>query len=143
MQRLRKIIKHNPIVWAAALIPALVFVLTMQLHLHVHTDHQHDHDEQQHSHQSDQHTAHLGNIHNADDNQGHQHTDGETAVIDITPDGLSKYFSKVLLTLALFALLIIVLSRQSQTQWLKRLNNENPLIRWHTALPPQLRAPPR
>ena len=142
MQRLRKIIKHNPFVWATALIPALVFVLTMQLHMHVHTDHQHDHDEQQHSHKSDHHTAHLGSVHDVDDNQGHQHSDGETAVIDLTPDGLSKYFSKVLFTLALFALLIIVLSRQNQTQRLKRLNSENPLIRWHIALPPQLRAPP-
>jgi len=142
MQQLRKIIKRNPLIWASVLIPALLFVLTTQLHLHLHTDHQHGHDQQQHSHQSDQHQAHLGNFHDIEADQGHHHNSGETAVIDITPDGLNKYFSKVLLAIALFAVLTIILSRSTLAQRLPRLNNEVAFIRWHIAPSPQLRAPP-
>ena len=142
MQQLRKIIKRNPLIWASVLIPALLFVLTTQLHIHLHTDHQHDHGQQQHSHQSDQHQAHLGNFHDIKADQGHHHNSAETAVIDITPDGLNKYFSKMLLAITLFAVLVIILSRSGLAQRLPRLNSEVPFIRWHIALPPQLRAPP-
>ncbi len=142
MRRLHKIIKSSPLVWVITLILALLYALTMQHHLHVNADHQHAHDQQQHSHQNDHHQTHFGNLHDIEVNSDHQHNNAETAAIDITPDGLSKYFSKILLTIALLAMLTIILSRSTLSQHLKRLSSEVLFIRWHIAPPPQLRAPP-
>ncbi|VAW88101.1 hypothetical protein MNBD_GAMMA17-245 [hydrothermal vent metagenome] len=142
MQQLHKTIKSNSLLWAITLILALLYALTMQHHLHVNGDHQHDHDQQQHSDQNIHHQTHFANIHDIEADSGHQHNNVEATAIDITPDGLSKYFSKILLAIALLTMLTIILSRSPLSQYLKRLNSEVLFIRWHIAPPPQLRAPP-
>ena len=143
MQHLRDYIKSFPYLWVACLLPALLFMLSMQLHVHVHTDHQHDIEVQQHSHEVDLHNAHLGNAHDADHGSEQHHPETGTFSVDISPEGLNKFFTLMLLACALISVIILLLSPHNQGLVLKRHNENLPYTRWPVALPPQLRAPPQ
>lgn len=142
MQKLRDHIKSNPYLWVACLLPALLFMLSMQLHVHVHADHQHDIEVQQHSHEAELHKAHLGNTHDAEHSSDLQHLETGTIAVDISPEGLNKSFTLMLLACAMISTLILLLSPLTQGLVLKRHNEHSPYTRRHAALPPQLRAPP-
>ena len=143
MQNLRDYIKSSPFLWVACLLPALFFMLSMQLHIHVHADHQHDTEIQQHSHETNLHKAHLGNTHDADHGADQHHPETGTFAVDISPEGLNKSFTLILLACALISIIILLLSPRTQGLILKRPNETPPYVRWPVALPPQLRAPPQ
>ena len=142
MQNLRDYIKSSPSLWVACLLPVLFFMLSMQLHIHVHADHQHDTEVQQHSHEVDLHKAHLGNSHDADHGSDLHHSETGTIAVEISPEGLNKSFTLMLLACALISAIILFLSPLTQALVLKRNKERSPYIRWRAALPPQLRAPP-
>lgn len=143
MQKLRKYIKNTPFLWVACVLPALLFMLSMQLHLHVHADHQHGSDVQQHSHETNLHTTHLGNTHDAQHGFDQHHAEVNTFAVDISPEGLNKSFTLMLLVCALISAIVLLLSPQAQRVVLQHRDKKLPHIRRHgAALPPQLRAPP-
>jgi len=142
MQNLRDYIKSTPLLWVACLLPALLLMLSMQLHIHVQADHQHDAEVQQHNHDLNLHKAHLGNSHDTAHGSNLHHPDSNIIAIDISPEGLNKTFTLMLLACALISTVILLLSPHTQGFVLKRNNEKSPHIRWRTALPPQLRAPP-
>lgn len=143
MQKLRESIKSSPLLWATCLLPALLFMLSMQLHIHVHTDHQHNNETEQHNHQISLNQAHLGNTHHAEHGTEQHHHETGSFAIDISPEWLNKSFSSTLLACILIGIPILLVPRQTQGLVLKRYNERAPYIRWRIALPPQLRAPPR
>jgi len=142
MQKLRETIKSHPYLWLACLLPALLYVLSMQLHIHVHADHQHEAGFQQHSHETNMHNAHLGNTHDAEHSSNLHHAEAEIYSIDVSPDGLSKLFSSGLFAVALFSVLVLFVAIQSQCLVLKRFTERTPYICKRAEQPPQLRAPP-
>lgn len=143
MQTLRTSIQRTPLGWMACLLPALLLMLSMQLHMHVHTDHVHDAEIAQHVHDADLHTAHLGNSHDAEHGTLAQHSSSGTFAVDIAPEGLSKNLTLTLLACALISVFIWLVPPLSRGLPLKRLRETTPCVRWRTALPPPLRAPPR
>jgi len=142
MQNLRDYIKSSASLWVACLLPALLFMLSMQLHIHVHADHQHDSEVQQHSHKTDLHNAHLGNTHDAAHGSDIHHPETGIITVDISPEGLSKSLSLMLLACALISTIILLLSPPTKNLVLKRRNEYSPYLSRLAALPPQLRAPP-
>ncbi len=143
MQKLRNFLKCTRAWWIAMLVPALVFVLCNQLHIHLHDGHSHsDKGYQQHSHKNELHNAHYGNIHEDGNGFNQHHIGMETTVVDISPDGLIKYLSSVLLDFALVSTFILFFSPLTKTRRLRRIDSSTPLIPWRRGLSPLLRAPP-
>jgi len=142
MQKLRELLRLNPAIWVSCLVTALLITLSTQLHLHVHAEHLHDSNASHHIHQGWMHKAHFGSAHDAAHGSNVHHTDIETTAVDISPEGLGKYFSSVLPAIALTTGIILFYSPPLQPQRLKHRNDDAPLSHWGKGLPPQLRAPP-
>ncbi len=143
MQTLRTSIKRTPLVWLACLLPALLLMLSMQLHMHVHADPVHDADIAQHVHDANLHTAHLGNSHDAEHGTLAHHSSSGTFAVDISPEGAGKNLTLTLLACALIAVFIWLVPPLSRGLPRQRPRETTPFVRWRTALPPPLRAPPR
>jgi len=142
MQKLRNFVKCTRAWWVSFLVPALVFVLCNQLHIHMPEDHSHNDNTHQHSHSHELHNAHYGNSHEGDNALDQHHVGLETTVVDISPDGLIKYLSSVLLALALVSTFILFFALFAKAQRLRRHASSAPLISWRRGLSPLLRAPP-
>lgn len=142
MQKLCDYIKGSPSLWAACLLPALFFTLSMQFHIHVDADHQHIGETLQHLHETTLHKAHLGSAHDAEHAAEPSHAEVATVAIDISPEGLHKSFSLPLFACAFIGIVILLLSPQTRGLVLIRPERRSPHVRRRTAPPPQLRAPP-
>lgn len=142
MQKLRKHMANNAPVWVTCLVLSLIFVISMQPHIHVFAEHQHEVAITQHDHDASLHQAHFGNVHDAE-HMGMGHLDHSTYAIDIFPEGVSKSSISILLVCILLSTLILLLPPPATGLLLNRRNEFTPLIKRCTALPPQLRAPPR
>lgn len=144
MQKFRKHIRSTPFIWVACVVPVLLFMLSIQLHVHVHADHQHGTEVEQHSHEAKLHKAHLGSTHDAEHGFDQHASEVGTYAIDISPEGLNKSLASLFLVCALVSTLVLLLSQPTQGVALRRRSETTvPFHRRHTALPPQLRAPPR
>ncbi|MEW5757489.1 MAG: hypothetical protein AB1810_14430 [Pseudomonadota bacterium] len=142
MLQLRRHILNNAYLWTICLASALVFVFCVQPHIHIHTDHQHTADVAPHPHQADVHQSHLGNTHDAEHGSA-AHLEHETYVVNVSPDGIHKSFTSMLLVCALISIVILLLSPATRLLLSFPHQDDFPHLRRRAALPPQLRAPPR
>ena len=118
------------ILWVVYLAIALVFIQGARLHVHVY-DHDpvtsdHAHQEQIHFHYKASETGHPD----------------EVAEIDLSQQGLLKSLSFGSLVIALFMVVIVILSSRLLTRVPWRSDRCGPLASWLFRLRPPLRAPP-
>ncbi|MBZ0070125.1 MAG: hypothetical protein K8I04_00120 [Gammaproteobacteria bacterium] len=118
------------VLWVAYLAIALVFVQGVRLHVHTYN---HDSATSDHTHQEQAHFDTVGT--------GQHHPD-EVAQIDLSQDGFLKKLPLSSLVIALFAAVIMLLSRRPASQVSWRPDRRILPLSWPFSLRPPLRAPP-
>ena len=116
--------------WVLYLAVALVFAQGARLHMHIYD---HDPVTSDHAHQEQAH------FHYEAPEMGHP---DEVAEIDFSQQGLLKSLSFGSLVIALFVVVIVILSSRLLTRVPWRSDRRGPLASWLFRLRPPLRAPP-
>ncbi|MCK5649430.1 MAG: hypothetical protein KAI22_11180 [Gammaproteobacteria bacterium] len=135
----RQIKKRTLFLWVLLLSTALLFAQSMTLHVHT-FDH-----EQEYSHDSTEvaiEHIHLTEAHlSTDISHGDEH-DQIMSEVDVSQDGLMKKVSSNLIMLALFTIVLTILTSHFYLRIFYRYRDNDAAIPWRYLLSPPLRAPP-